>query len=101
MNQTNVAYAICADNNDPWGAGRIRVIIDNDFVPPVRTALNIQDYLKRLDADNASQNPNAGYVPWELGADGHMPDPYVVEPFLPKQRPYRNLVVRLNHIRCR
>lgn len=84
MNNTIVAYGICADNNDPWGVGRIRVIIDQDIQPPIRTGLNIQDYIANLDAINVSNDGTHAYIPWELGAGGHSPDPYVIEPFLPK-----------------
>lgn len=82
--ETVAAYAICADNKDPWGAGRIRVIIDNDFTTPVRTAVNIQTYLAQLDVNNTNKNGSNAYIPWELGVDNHMPDPYVISPFLPK-----------------
>jgi hypothetical protein len=84
MKQSVIKYGICADNNDPWGVGRIRVIIDTDMVPPLRTGVNIQNYLNKLDSDNQKTNPEYGYIPWELGVSPRSPDPFVFDPFLPK-----------------
>lgn len=83
-NNDVIVYGICADNNDPWGVGRIRVIIDDKIIPPIRTAINVKEYIDKLDATNASTLQEHSYLPWELGTNGRQPDPYVVEPFLPK-----------------
>jgi hypothetical protein len=84
MKNAVIKYGICADNVDPWGVGRIRVIIDTDMVPPLRTGTDIQKLLAKLDADNVTAKGDAAYVPWELGVNYHAPDPYLFEPFLPK-----------------
>jgi hypothetical protein len=85
MSNTDViVFGICADNNDPWGVGRIRVIIDDKIIPPIRSALNIKEFIDKLDATNAAASQEHAYIPWELGTNGRSPDPYVVEPFLPK-----------------
>jgi hypothetical protein len=85
MSNTDViVFGICADNNDPWGVGRIRVVIDDKIMPPLRTAINVQEYLAKADATNAAAAQEHAYIPWELGSNGKSPDPYVVEPFLPK-----------------
>lgn len=85
MSNTDViVFGICADNNDPWGVGRIRVVIDDKIMPPLRTAINVQEYLAKVDAINAAASQEHSYKPWELGVNGRSPDPYVVEPFLPK-----------------
>lgn len=81
---TVIAYGICADNNDPWGVGRIRVIIDDGLTKSVTTGTKIDLYIQQLDARNTTEKGEAAYVPWELGRDNHAPDPYVFEPFLPK-----------------
>jgi hypothetical protein len=85
MSNTDViVFGICADNNDPWGVGRIRVIIDDKIIPPIRTAINIKEFIDKLDAINTAASQEHSYIPWELGTNGRSPDPYVVEPFLPK-----------------
>lgn len=85
MSNTDViVFGICADNNDPWGVGRIRVVIDDKIMPPLRTAINVQEYLAKADVTNAAASKEFCYIPWELGSNGRSPDPYMVEPFLPK-----------------
>lgn len=84
MKDTILAYGVCADNNDPWGVGRIRVIVDDTLLPSVRTAINIQEYIAKRDVLAAAENQDHSYIPWELGVDGRPADPYVVEAFLPK-----------------
>ena len=83
-NNTIVAYGICADNKDPWGVGRIRIIVDDSVVPPIRTALNITEYIDKVDVVNTNSYGDKAYIPWEGGVNGRTPDPYVIEPFLPK-----------------
>ena len=34
MKNAIIKYGICAANDDPWGVGRVRVIIDGDMIPP-------------------------------------------------------------------
>lgn len=84
MSNTVIVYGICADNNDPWGVGRIRVIIDDKTMPSMQTGLGVEDYIKQLDEVNLANKGNNAYKPWELGIKGRAPDPYTFEPFLPK-----------------
>lgn len=81
---TVVAFGICADNADPWGVGRIRVIIDDAMIPPIRAGFNVREFLTQLDTRSLVKDGTNAYIPWEQGRDGHAPDPYVIEPFLPK-----------------
>jgi hypothetical protein len=76
MNEQLIKYAVCADNEDPYEAHRIRVIFE-DKSNLLNTNSNVEAILNKLDT-GSSQN----YTAWEKATK--VSDPYMVEPFLPK-----------------
>lgn len=78
-----IEYGICADNVDPYGSGRIRVIFDEDHFTGLANEANAQKLLKIMDRRESLNGGNRAYIPWE-NSRSRKPDPYVVEPFLPK-----------------
>lgn len=78
-----IQYGICADNVDPYGSGRIRVIFDQDQIAGLADEANAQKLLNTMDRRESLNGGNRAYIPWE-NSRSRKPDPYVVEPFLPK-----------------
>ena len=82
-NNDIVKYGVCADNSDPYGAGRIRVIFDTELVAMVANETNVRKVLNKIDVQAAKNGGPRTYIPWENSVSRDA-DPHVIEPFLPK-----------------
>lgn len=72
-----IKYGICIDNQDPYGAGRIRVIMDRELINYFNTTQNVNKVINKLDSNN-------NYIPWEFSTQSNGRDPYVYDALLPK-----------------
>lgn len=79
MKSQKIKYGVCVANDDPYNAGRIRVLIDSEY----RRNFIDNNYAKAIIDEVDSQNEGK-YIKWELATNRYINDPYLVNPLLPK-----------------
>lgn len=78
---TEIKHAVVIDNKDIYQTGKIRVLLlDSDIASEYRTKniAELKNLLFNLDA-------KGNYKPWQKSTLSKSADPYLAEPFLPKQ----------------
>jgi hypothetical protein len=76
-----IKYGIVVDNKDITETGKIRVLLMEQDVPASFRSKSIVELKKFLANADAVGN----YIPWSKSSSTKSADPYLTEPFLPKQ----------------
>lgn len=77
---TNIKYGIVVDNNDIYDSGKIRVLELEKDLPSGYRAKNITELKTILSNLDVKGN----HVPWQKGSNVKTSDPFLADPFLPK-----------------